>query len=466
MGHHGVECFASPSPNGPEVKEGNINGIHASGIPYTTTTDGEVLGDAQPHLGKSKWIDEPVAIIGMAMRLPGEIHDATKYWEFLTSKGNARSRIPTSRYNTDAFYRPGKRGYTNSQHGYFLENVDLTTADTSFWSMSRKELEVMDPQQRLMLEIAYECLENSGAVNYKGKNIGCFVGVYGEDWSELQIRETLDSAFYRIPGTGDFTISNRISYELGLVGPSMTVRTACSSALYALYNACSALHAGECSSAIVGGSNLILTPQNTMRMTNAGSMSPLGISRSFDAAADGYARAEAVNAIHVKKLSDAIRDRDPIRAVIRSVCINSDGKSAGLTVPSVESHAALMRRSHEVAGITDLSKTAMIECHATGTPIGDPLEATAVAEVFGGYNILIGSVCRFVLAFPRYSDSNRLIQVKPNLGHSEGASGISSLIKMVLALENQIIPPNIHFAVPNPKSMYQSTPLTLRHSFC
>jgi len=154
---------------------------------------------------------------------------------------------------------------------------------------------------------------------------------------------------------------------------------------------------------------------------------------TFSDDADGYARGEAISAIYVKKLSDALRDGDPIRAVIRSTCVNSDGKTPGIMVPNSEMHADLMRRSHALAGITDLSKTAMIECHGTGTPVGDPIETRAVAKVFGRYGILIGSV-------------------KPNIGHTEGASGVNSVIKVVLALEHKTIPPNINFRAPNPKS--------------
>ncbi|PTU17930.1 hypothetical protein P175DRAFT_0486784 [Aspergillus ochraceoroseus IBT 24754] len=384
----------------------------------------------------SPWVDDPIAIVGIGLRLPGGIRTTQQYWEFLKNKGSARSRVPDNRYRTESFVGPaGKAGHTATEYGYFLNDADLGAIDSSFWSMSRKEIGLMDPQQRLMLEVAFEALENSGTTDYKGKDIGCFVGTFGEDWVDLQSRDPLNSGLYRIPGYGDFAISNRVSYELGLTGPSMTIRTACSSSLTALYQACHAIYAGECSSAIVGGCNLILSPHMTIAMTEQRVLSPTGECRSFDADANGYARAEAVNAVHIKRLSSAIRDKDQIRAVIRSACINSDGKTAGLSFPSSESHEELIRRSHRLAGITDLSKTAMIECHGTGTQVGDPLEARAVANAFGDWGILIGSV-------------------KTNVGHSEGASGLTSVIKMVLALENATIPPNINFKTPNPKSKY------------
>lgn len=198
---------------------------------------------------------------------------------------------------------------------------------------------------------------------------------------------------------------------------------------------------------------MILDPQMTASLTAQGVLSPQGHARSFDDKADGYVRGEAVVAIQVKKLADAIRCNDPIRAVIRASCVNSDGKTAGLSQPSPESHAVLMRRSHALAGITDLSKTAMIECHGTGTQVGDPLEAGAVASVFGDHGIFIGSVSE-QKELQDFKRARCLIiaQVKPNVGHSEGASGITSVIKMMLALEHKQIPPNIKFESPNRKS--------------
>lgn len=213
----------------------------------------------------------------------------------------------------------------------------------------------------------------------------------------------------------------------------MTIRTGCSSSLVALHEACQALSNGDCASAIVAGCNLILSPTMTIAMTEQGVLSPGGISKSFDAAADGYARGEGVNAVMIKPLKDALRDGDPIRAVIRATASNCDGKTAGISMPNPEAHEDMIRRAYRIAGIQDFSATALVECHATGTPVGDPLEASAVARVFGSEKgVYIGSI-------------------KPNVGHGEGASGISSLIKAVLALEKKTIPPNIHFTTPNPK---------------
>ncbi|KAI4122746.1 MAG: hypothetical protein LQ338_005639 [Usnochroma carphineum] len=383
---------------------------------------------------------EPVAIVGMAMRLPGGIHDAESFWDLLINKRHGQCRVPSDRYNIDAWYGPGKSGHVGTQYGYFLEDLNLANMDANFWSMSKHEAELMDPQQRLLLEVVYECLENSGVRAWRGKNIGCYVGIFGEDWLDMDSKDTQNSHMYRLTGYGDYITANRVSYEFDFKGPSMTIRTACSSSLTGLHEACQALYNGDCTSAVVGGTNIIMTPRMTIAMTEQGVISPTGSCKSFDADADGYARGEAVSALYIKKLSDALRDGDPVRAIIRSTCVNNDGKTVGLTSPNTEAHEALIRRGHKLAGIQDLSKTAMIECHGTGTKIGDPIETKAVANVFGKSGIYIGSV-------------------KPNLGHSEGASGISSVMKMVLALEHKIIPPNINFKKWNPSIPWEAAKL-------
>ena len=355
----------SQSPNGYRIGSDNLNG------------ESNVASD---H------VVEPVAIVGMAMRLPGGIHNADDFWDLLINKRNGQCRVPKDRYNIDAWYGPGKSGHVGTQHGYFLEDLDLSHIDASFWSMTKQEAELMDPQQRLILEVVYEALENAGEKNWRGKNIGCYVGIFGEDWLDMDSKDVQNMHMYRLTGYGDYITANRVSYEFDFKGPryakhnrigynvlmtsiSMTIRTACSSSLTGLHEACQALYNGDCTSAVIGGTNIIMTPRMTIAMTEQGVISPTGSCKSFDAGADGYARGEAVSALYIKKLSDAINDGDPIRAVIRSTCVNNDGKTVGLTSPSTEAHEALIRRGHELAGIKDLSKTAMIECHGTGTKV-------------------------------------------------------------------------------------------------
>ncbi|KAI5456752.1 KR domain-containing protein [Mariannaea sp. PMI_226] len=387
---------------------------------------------------------QPIAICGMALRLPGGVSNPAEFWDLLVNGRDARSLIPESRFNASAYYSPSKKaGHIVTRHGYFLdESVELGALDASFFSMPKSEIERADPQQRILLELAYECLESAGEQGYRGSSIGTYIGSYGDDWHECVARDTQLNGFYKITGYGDFVLSNRISYEYDLKGPSMTIRTGCSSSLIGLHEACMAIRAGECTGALVGGTNLIMGPGLFVNMSEQGVLSPNGSSRSFDAGADGYARGEAVNMVYIKKLDDAIRDGNPIRAIIRGTSSTSDGKTSGLTMPNSDSHEAMIRRAYEVAGIQDHSSTAFVECHGTGTPVGDRIETQAVANVFGKKGVFIGSV-------------------KPNVGHSEGASGITSLIKSILALEHQTIPPNIKFDVPNPEIPFVEGKLTV-----
>ncbi|KAI1125318.1 acyl transferase domain-containing protein [Nemania abortiva] len=327
------------------------------------TTDSYSNSDASPKPKETM----PIAICGMATRLPGGISTPEELWEFLLNKGDG------------------------------------------------------------------ECFESAGETCWRGKDVGVYIGTFGEDWNDLQYHDRQDLHLYKLTGAGDFILANRISYEYNLKGPSLVLRTGCSASLYGLHLACQALQAGEISSALIGGCNLIMNPAKVDTMFNVGVLSKGASSRSFDADADGYARGEAISMVYVKKLDDALRDGNPIRAVIRATASNCDGKTPGLTKPSMEAHEALIRASYAAAGLeNEACKTGFFECHATGTSSGDPEEAKAVANVFGhGGGVYIGSV-------------------KPNLGHSEGASGLTSLLKCIMALENKTIPPNIKFKRPNP----------------
>ncbi|KAJ9302946.1 hypothetical protein DTO271G3_320 [Paecilomyces variotii] len=343
----------------------------------------------------------------------------------------------------DSYYSDTKKpGTVSTEYGYFFdENVDLGALDMSFFAMTRTEVERAGPQQRLMLEVAREAFEDAGVTNWRGKTIGTYIGNFGEDWLEMLGKESQPWGIHRISGSGDFVVANRISYEFDLQGPSMTIRTACSSALVALNEACAAMNRGDCESALVGGVNLILAPGVSMAMQEQGVLSSDGSCKTFSADANGYARGEAVTAVYVKPLADAIRDGNPIRAVVRSTSHNVDGKTPTLSQPSTQAQEALIRRAYELGSIVDFGETAMVECHGTGTPTGDAIEANAVARVFGEKGVYIGSV-------------------KPNLGHTEAASGLVSLLKMVKALEHRTIPPNIKFTTPNPSIPFDEAKLS------
>ncbi|KAM0470501.1 hypothetical protein ACHAPX_009867 [Trichoderma viride] len=374
----------------------------------------------------------PIAIVGIGLKLPGGITTTEEYWDLLINKKSTQTQVPDNRYGAHAFEsRLGTPGTLKSTHGHYLEG-DLDKWDASFFSMSKNEVEKLDPQHRLLLEVIWECMEAGGQKRWRGRNIGCYVGVFGEDWLDLYAKDPQHLGTHRILTGGDFALSNRASYEYDLKGPSMTIRTACSSSLVALHEACQAIYTGECESAIVAGTSLFLSPTMTIALSEQGVLSPTGSCKTFDAKADGYARGEAINAIFIKKLEDAVRDGDPIRGVIRGTATNFDGKTIGITNPNQEAHVALMRRAYEVAKISKISDTAFVECHGTGTQVGDPMETGAVGRVFGNRGTYIGSV-------------------KPNIGHGEGASGLSSLIKAVLSLEHETIPPQVNFSDPNPK---------------
>ncbi|KAM7215616.1 hypothetical protein V8F06_009003 [Rhypophila decipiens] len=394
----------------------------------------------------------------MAMRLPGGISSGEEFWDLLVNKRDGCARIPASRYathgpqgnlNTASPSSPatgGKQADDDSApdkphwrtHGYMLNHVDLAAFDASLFSMTRAELGVVDPQQRLLLELTRECFENAGETDWRGKDIGVYIGIFGEDWNDIQHHDRQDMYLYKLVGMSDFVAANRISYEYDLKGPSMVLRTGCSASLYGLHTACQSLQSGEISSALIGGCNLIMNSAKVETIFHAGVLSTDVSSKSFDAAADGYARGEAVNMIYIKRLDDALRDGNPIRAVIRGTSTNCDGKTMGLTKPGSDAHEALIRATYAAAGLeNEMGRTGFFECHATGTSSGDPEEARAVARVFGDKGgMYIGSV-------------------KPNMGHSEGGSGLTSLLKCVLALENRVIPPNIKFHRPNPNIPFE-----------
>lgn len=333
-----------------------------------------------------------------------------------------RCLVPESRYSREGFSDSlGSKGAIKTQYGYFLDQ-DLACFDSSHFPLTEEEVKRTDPQQRLLLEVVKECFENAGETNYRGKNIGCYVGTFGEDWLQSQSKEDQHSGGYIMSGQVDLMLVNRVSYENDLRGHSMVIKAGCSASLIALH---------DCAGAVVAGTNLILGPTTTAAMTSEGILSPEGSCKTFDSKADGFARGEAIAAIYLQLLDQAVQEHLPIRAVITNTGVNCDGRSQSILQPSVDAQIALMRKVYGDIGL-DPARTAFVECHGTGTPVGDPIEAAAVGQVFGSRGVYIGSI-------------------KPNLGHSEGASGISSLLKSIVMLEKSTIVPNIKFRSPNPK---------------
>ncbi|KAH7012592.1 uncharacterized protein B0I36DRAFT_399271 [Microdochium trichocladiopsis] len=385
---------------------------------------------------------EPIAVVGMACRLPGEVGSAGDFWDLMMKKRTGHTpRVPSSRFNIDAHYHKNnsRPGSFNVLGGYFLEE-DLTGFDPAFFGITPIEARWMDPQQRKLLEVVYEALEAGGITleAISGTCTGVYAASFTADWQQMAFREPSFRHSVAATAVDPGMISNRISHVFNLKGPSMMCNTACSSSLYALHNACNALRNGECEAAIVGGTNMIIAADQHMNTAKIGVLSATSTCHTFDDSADGYGRAEAVGAVYIKRLSDAIRDGDPIRGVIRSSAVNANGRTTAVSIsqPSCEGQAAVMMEAYRRGGNLDARLTGYVECHGTGTPVGDPLEAEAISIALNTNRntcdepLLIGSV-------------------KPNVGHSGAASGLSSLIKAVLAVERGIIPPTYGVAKPS-----------------
>ncbi|OJZ89749.1 hypothetical protein ASPFODRAFT_183092 [Aspergillus luchuensis CBS 106.47] len=380
---------------------------------------------------------EPIAIIGIGCRLPGQASSPSKLWDLLINNATGYGPVPPSRYNAAAYYHPDadRPGSINSTGGYFIQE-DIHAFENVFFGINNLEATSMDPQQRKLLEVTYEALENAGVPLEKvhGSNTGVYVGNFTNDYLNMQYKDPEYSSRYTATGTGLAVLANRITHCFDLRGPSHVVDTACSSSLYALHSACLALDVGDCDAAVVAAANLIQSPEQQMVAVKAGVLSPDAMCHTFDEKANGYARAEGVSAVYLKRLGDALSDGDPVRSVIRGTAVNGNGRTRGISQPSVEGQRAVIRAAYRRAGL-DPRETDYVEAHGTGTKIGDPTEVEAISGVFQhrtGRPTLVGGV-------------------KPNLGHSEGASGLSGLIKTILAVENKIIPATVGVKVINPR---------------
>ncbi|KAI1375608.1 hypothetical protein F4677DRAFT_112302 [Hypoxylon crocopeplum] len=392
-------------------------------------------------MAKAKYQQEPVAIVGFACRLPGGNNSPRKLWDFLEQGKVASNKVPKSRFNIDGHWDGShKPGTMRPLGGMFLDDVDLADFDASFFEISGTEAIAMDPNQRQMLEVVYEGLENAGMPleQINDKPVACFVGAYSSDYGDMQNRDPEDRPANNAIGVGRAIMANRISYFLNIKGPSITIDTACSGSLVGLDMACRVLQSGEVDAAIVATSNLYLNPDHVIDAGNVGQAhSPTGLCHTFDADADGYVKAEAVSCVIIKRLADAVRDRDPIRAVIRGLASNSNGRTGGIASPSAEAQAAAIRQAYLNAGLSNLNDTQYLECHGTGTQAGDPTEVRGAGYAF---------------SVTREADKPLIIgSIKSNVGHSEPAAGISGLIKTVLSLETGMIPGTPLFINPSPK---------------
>ncbi|MBD2103367.1 type I polyketide synthase [Leptolyngbya sp. FACHB-261] len=373
---------------------------------------------------------EPIAVIGLGCRFPGA-KDPESFWQLLRDGVDAITEVPKERWDIDAYYdpAPGTPGKMSTRWGGFIERVDQF--EPSFFGISPREVERMDPQQRLVLEVAWEALENAGLAPDKiaGTPAGVFMAIGNYDYCRLLTQDlNLVNAY---DGTGNTLCiaANRLSYILNLRGPSVVIETACSSSLVALHYACQSLQSGESSLCLVGGVSLMLSPEPTITYSHAHMMASDGRCKTFDASADGYVRGEGCGVVVLKRLSDALKDKDNVLAVVKGTAVNQDGLSNGLTAPNGPSQQAVVRQALQNAGVTP-DQISYIEAHGTGTSLGDPIEVKSL---------------KAVLMQDRKPDQPCWLgSVKTNIGHLEAASGMAGLIKVVLALQHQEIPPHLH----------------------
>ena len=391
---------------------------------------------------------EPVAIVGMGIRFPGGASDAESFAQLLWSGRDAVTQIPADRWSLDALYAadPDAPGKMTTRHGAFLTQVDQF--DAEFFAISPREAASMDPQQRLLLEVSWEALEDAGHApgSIAGTRAGVYLGISNNDYGRALFAhpELIDAYFST--GNAYSVAAGRLSYFLGLHGPSIAVDTACSSSLVALHLACQSLRLGECDLALAGGVNLILTAEMNISFSKGRMMAADGRCKTFDADADGYVRGEGCGVVVLRRLSDALNDGDRILAVVRGSAINQDGRSGGLTAPNGPAQEAVIRAALAVA---DIPATAIgyVEAHGTGTPLGDPIEVGALGAVLcpgrdAGHPLAIGSV-------------------KTNIGHLEAAAGIAGVVKVILALERREIPPHLHFRAGNQHIDWSTLPITV-----
>jgi thioester reductase-like protein len=379
----------------------------------------------------------PLAIVGIGCRLPGSVDDVSSFWKLLAEGRSGIQEVPSDRWDVGRHYEPDPSvpGMVISKWGGFVRDVDRF--DARFWGLSPREVMRMDPQQRWLLEVAWEALEDSGAVpsRLRGTSVGVFVGIASNDYAWLQMPFHEEINAYTNSGNTASIASNRISYLLDLRGPSTSVDTACSSALVAVWMACRGIWSGSCSAALAGGVNALITPHASIGFSRASMLSPSGQCFAFDARANGYVRAEGAGMVYIKRLDQAIADRDRIYSVIRAAVVNQDGHTSSMTVPGVEGQSAMLRTAYREAGLSPASVMYM-EAHGTGTPVGDPIECTAIGQV---------------LREGRSLDNRCLIgSVKSNIGHLEAGSGLPGLIKAALVLHKDMVPPCCNFETPNP----------------
>ena len=404
--------------------------------------DAEPTPGSVPGVGERGSRDEPIAVVGLGCRLPGDIHGPDAFWQFLAEGRSAVGKVPDERWQgfDDGSAEVGTALARTTRWGAFLDNV--AAFDAEYFDISPSEADKIDPQQRLLLEVAVEALDHAGipAESLRRTQTGVFAGACVSEYGVLASRDLGRIDAWTCTGGALSIIANRLSYFLDIRGPSVTVDTACSSSLVAIHLACKSLRTGESDLALAAGVNLVLSPAVTRGFDAAGVMSQSGACRVFDAGADGFVRGEGCAVVVLKRLCEALRDGDRVLAVVRGSAINQDGRSNGLMAPNPAAQAAVLRAACADAGV-EPREVDYVEAHGTGTLLGDPIEARGLGSVYGR---------------GRAPDSPLLIgSVKTNVGHLEAAAGVTGFIKATLAVQRGRIPASLHFDSPNPHIPFQ-----------
>lgn len=398
-------------------------------------------------------LHEPIAIIGNACRLPGGVETSEQFWQLLLDGTDAISAIPSDRWDVESYFNPDPsiQGKMYTNQGGFLN--DIAGFDCELFDVTAEEAQDMDPQHRILLELCWQAMENAGIapkrLEQSHRSIGTFVGLATHDYSRAHIDSgnAMNIGRHAFTGAAFSVASGRIAYLLGLHGPTMTIDTACSSSLVALHSACQSLRNQECDQALACGMNILADPHKYVYFCKTAALSPSGRCHTFDANADGYVRAEGGAVVVLKRLSDAIAHNDNILAVIKGSGVNHDGRSNGLTAPSGPSQQRLIEQVWRKAGVSS-NEVEFIECHGTGTPLGDPIEVNALGQVLekgrqsGDKPCLLGAS-------------------KSNIGHLEAAAGIVGLLKAAMVAKTGLVPPNLHLKNPNPYIDWEHLPVAL-----
>lgn len=394
---------------------------------------------------EARW-REPIAVVGMSCRLPGQVNSPGDYWALLRDGRSGIREIPAERWDVAAYYDPDPKavGKMYTKHGGFIDSID--TFDAAFFGISPREALTLDPQHRLLLECAWEALEDAAEAPDRLTNTqtGVYVGITTSDYARLLRASGEESDVYSASGTALNAAAGRISFTLGLQGPSMAIDTACSSSLVAAHTAVQALRAGECDQALVGGVNVMASPDPYVLFSRWGMIAADGECRTFDEGAAGFVRGEGCGVLVLKRLRDAQADGNRVYAVIRGSAVNQDGPSSGLSVPNGLAQQKVIRRALQNAGLSP-ADVDFVEAHGTGTTLGDPIEVEALGEVYG----------------PAHTSERPLMlgSVKPSIGHLESAAGAAALMKLVLTVHHGQLPPQRNYRTPNPRIDWERYPL-------